>query len=433
MELWSVTPCPGLRQCIADVTSKRLFINFGALQSVVLLVAVLGAHPSPALGERIYGPGVTDTEIKLGQTMPYSGPASGLSVEGKTDLAYFQMINEAGGIHGRKLNLISLDDGYSPPKTVEQIRRLIEDEKVLALFKTLGTAPNSAVYKYVNAKKVPHLFILSGAERFRDPEGAPWTLPLIPAFTAEGKVFARHVLNTNPRARVAVLYQNDDLGKDLLKGLREGFGGKGDTAIVAQASFELTDPTVDSQIITLKGSGADTLIIFAVPRFVAQALKKSAALGWRPLRFIASPSANVEQVMKPVGLDVAAGVLSVKWLKDPSDPTWENDPGMRSYLAFMQRYNPGADPKDWLNANAYTGDQLMVEVLRRCGDDLSRENVMRQALSLRDLQLPMLLPGIRVNTSPDHHTPISQFQLVRFDGTRWVPIGELAGDAMPGK
>ena len=418
---------------VASPKPKRPLLHAGVLHATLLLLAALAAHPSPVRAEKIYGPGVSDTEIKLGQTMPYSGPASGLGVEGKTDLAYFDMINEAGGVNGRRIRLISLDDGYSPPRTVEQIRRLIEDEQVLALFKTLGTAPNSAVYRYVNAKKVPHLFILSGAEKFRDPEGAPWTVPLIPAFTAEGRVFARHVQSTNPNARIAVLYQNDDLGKDLLKGLRQGFGASADTAIVAQASFELSDPTVDSQIITLNSSGADTLVLFAVPRFVAQALKRSAAIGWKPLRLIASPSANVEQVMKPVGLDVATGVLSVKWLKDPSDPTWKDDSGMRAYLAFMQRYNPGGDPKDWLNANAYTGDQLIVEVLRRCGDDLSRENVMRKALSLRDLELPMLLPGIRVNISPEHHTPISQFQLVRFDGMRWVPLGGISGDATAGK
>jgi ABC-type branched-subunit amino acid transport system substrate-binding protein len=394
----------------------------------MMLLIVLAMCPTAILAQKAYGPGVSDTEIKLGQTMPYSGPASGLSVEGKTDIAYFNKINEEGGINGRMVKLISLDDGYSPPKTVEQIRRLIEDEQVLALFKTLGTASNSAVYKYVNARKVPHLFILSGAEKFRDPDGAPWTVPLIPAFTAEGKVFAKYIQSNRPNARVAVLYQNDDLGKDLLRGLRQGFGAEAETMIVAQASFEMTDPTVDSQIITLNGSRADTLIVFAVPRFVAQALKRTAAIGWKPQRFIASPSANVEQVMKPVGLDISTGVLSVKWLKDPSDPTWKDDPGMRSYLAFMQRYNPQADPKDWLNANAYTGDQLMVEVLRRCGEDLTRENVMRQALSLKEFELPMLLPGIRVTTSPEHHTPISQFQLVRFDGTRWVALGSITGD-----
>ena len=362
--------------------------------------------------------------------MPYSGPASSLSTEGRTDLAYFAKVNEEGGINGRKIKLISLDDAYSPPKTVEQVRRLIEDEQVLALFKTLGTAANSAIYKYVNAKKVPHLFILSGAEKFRDPDRAPWTVPWIPANTSQGEVFGKYILGAAPNARVAVLYQNDDMGRDLLQGLRQGFGTQAERMIVAQASYEISDPTVDSQIVTLKNTGADTLLVLAVPRFAAQALKKTAAIGWKPLRFVSSASANTEQVMKPVGLDVAAGVMAVKWLKDPSDPVWTDDPGMKDYMAFMKHYYSEGDPKDWVNADAYTSAQLMVEVLRRCGDELTRENVMRQALSLRDLQLPMLLPGIRVNTSPGHHAPISQLQLVRFDGVHWVPIGGIVGDEM---
>ena len=384
-----------------------------------------------AAAQRTYGPGVTDTEIKLGQTMPYSGPASSLSTEGKTDLAYFTKINhEQGGVNGRTIKLISLDDGYSPPRTVEQVRKLIEDEQVLALFKTLGTAPDSAIYKYANGRKVPQLFILSGAEKFRDSDGAPWTVPLIPAYTAEGKTFARYVLSARPNAKVAVLYQNDDFGKDLLKGLRQGFGASADSRVVAEASYEVSDPTVDSQIVTLYSAHADTLMVFALPRFAVQALRKAAAIGWQPLRFVFSPSANVEQVMKPVGLDVATGVMAVKWFKDPSDSAWKDDPGMQDYIAFMKRYYPEGDPRDPLNANAYTGAQLMVEVLRRCGEDLSRDNVMRQALSLNAFQMPMLLPGIRVSTSPTRHTPISQFQLVRFDGTRWVPVGGIVGDGV---
>jgi len=397
---------------------------------LVYLVAGALLAASSAMAQKTYGPGVTDTEIRLGQTMPYSGPASALSTEGKTDLAYFAKINEEGGVNGRRIKLISLDDAYSPPKTVEQVRRLIEDEQVLALFKTLGTAANSAIYKYVNGKKVPHLFILSGAAKFRDPDGAPWTLPWIPANTLQGEVFGKYIVRVVPNARIAVLYQNDDLGRDLLKGLRRGLGADADRMIVAQASYEISDPTIDSQIVMLKETGADTLVVFAVPRFAAQALKKTAAIGWKPLRIVSSASASTEHVMKPIGLDVAAGVLAVKWIKDPSDPLWTEDPGMKEYLAFMQRYYPDGDPKDWTNADAYTSAQLMVEVLRRCGDELTRENVMRQALSLRDLQLALLLPGIRVDTSPGHHGAISGLQLVRFDGLHWVPIGGIVRDGV---
>jgi branched-chain amino acid transport system substrate-binding protein len=382
----------------------------------------------PALAEKKYGPGATDSEIKLGQTMPYSGPASGLSVQGQTDVAYFTKINDQGGINGRKIKLVSLDDGYSPPRAVEQTRKLIEEEQVLALYHSLGTPTNSATYRYVNAQKVPHLFILSGAEKFRDPVLAPWTVPIVPALTSEAKAFARHVLSTVAEARIGVLYQNDDFGRDMLKGLKQGLGSNAAKMIVTEASYEITDPTVDSQIVSLKDAGADTLMLFAVPRFSAQALKKAATIGWKPARFVAAPSSNVASVMRPIGPEIAPGVMAVKFIKDPSDPTWDNDPGMREYRAFMKQYRPGGDPSDLDNAYAYTAAQLMVHVLRQCGDDLTRENLLRQALSVKNPDLPLLLPGIRMNTSPTRRAPIDQFQVVRFDGEHWVAVGGIIGD-----
>ncbi len=397
-------------------------------RSVLIGGVCLALTFAAAWAQKAYGPGVTDTEIKLGQTMPYSGPASNLGAQGHTDAAYFAKINEQGGIKGRKVKLISLDDSYSPPRTVEQTRKLIEQEQVLAIYHSLGTPTNSATYRYVNAHKVPHLFIVSGAERFRDGAQAPWTVPIVPALTSEAGALARYVLSNVPRARIAVLYQNDDLGRDMLKWLSQGLGASAGKMIVAEASYEVTDPTIDSQIVGLKDSGADTLMLFAVPRFAAQALRKTAAIGWQPLRFVAAPSANAVSVMKPLGPEIAVGVMAVKFLKDPSDPTWDADSGMREYRAFMQRYRPDADASDFENAYAYTSAQLMVYVLGQCGDDLTRENLLRQALGIKDLDLPLLLPGIRLNTSQTRRAPIDQFQVVRFDGQHWAPVGGIIGD-----
>lgn len=381
----------------------------------------------PALAEKGYDPGVTDTEIKLGQTMPYSGPASGLGAEGLTDTAYFAKINEQGGINGRKLKLISLDDGYSPPKTVEQTRRLIEQEQVFALYHSLGTPTNSATYRYVNARKVPQLFIISGAEKFRDPVHAPWTVPIVPPLTSEARAYAKYIKEVMPQARIGVLYQNDDFGRDMLKGLKQGLGVSA-RMIVGEESYETTDPTVDSQIVSLKSAGADTLLLFAVPRFSAQALKKAATMGWEPLRFVAIPSSNVASVMKPVGREIAVGVMTARFLKDPDDPAWDNDPAMQEYKAFMERYRPDGDPADLDNVYGYTAAQLMVRVLKQCGDDLTRENLLRQALSIKNWEFPLLLPGIRINTSATRRAPLDQFQIVRFDGQRWVAVGGIIGE-----
>jgi branched-chain amino acid transport system substrate-binding protein len=392
----------------------------------VLLMLMIGQ--GQAADGKSYAPGVTDTEIKLGQTMPYSGPASSLGVQGLTDQAYFTMVNERGGINGRKLKLISLDDGYSPPRAVEQTRKLIEDEQVFALFHSLGTPTNSATYKYVIAQKVPHLFIVTGAEKFRDPVVAPWTTTMVHAYTSEAKAFARYIFGANPQAKIGVLYQNDDFGRDLLKGLKDGLGSNADKMLVAAVSYEITDPTVDSQIVTLKASSADTLMLFAVPRFAAQALKKVAAIEWKPLRFVAAPSSNVATVMKPVGPVISQDVMAVKFLKDPGDSTWDDDPGMQEYRAFMKRFRPDGDAADFDAAFAYTADQLILHVLKRCGADLTRENLMLQALSVKDLSLPLLLPGIKLNTSQTRRAPIDQFQISRFNGRHWEAVGRVIGD-----
>ncbi len=387
-------------------------------------VLALGA----AWAQKSYGPGVTDTEIKLGQTMPYSGPASSLGAQGLTDSAYFARLNEQGGINGRKVKLLSLDDGYSPPQTVEQTRKLIEQEQVLAIYHSLGTpdqlgdlpvcqrAEGAAVVHRHRRREVPR----RGA--------APWTVPIVPALTSEARALARYIASNVPQARIAVLYQNDDFGHDMLKGFKQGLGANAGKMIVAEASYEVTDPTIDSQIVSLKSAGADTLMLFAVPRFSAQALKKTAAIEWKPLRFVAAPSANATSVMKPVGPEIATGVMAVRFLKDPSDPAWDNDPGMRDYRAFMKRYRPDGDPTDLENAYAYTSAQLMVHILEQCGDDLTRENLMRQALGIKDLELPLLLPGIRLNTSQTRRAPIDQFQIARFDGQHWVAVGGVVGE-----
>lgn len=394
-------------------------------------IALVGITVSPVVSlaaDAKYGPGVTDTEIKLGQTMPYSGPASALGTQGHTDLAYFAMLNAAGGVNGRKIKLISLDDSYSPPKAVEHTRRLIEEEGVLAIYHSLGTPTNSATYKYVNARKVPQLFIVSGAEKFRDASAAPWTTAIVPGLTSEARAFARHVLSATPQARIGVLYQNDDFGRDMMKGLKLGLGGQAMKMIVAEATYDVQDPTVASQIVTLKDVGADTLMFFGVPRFAVQALKKAADIGWKPLRFVAAPSSNVALVMKPLGSEISAGVMAVKFLKDPGDPAWDNDPGMREYKAFMKVHRPNADPNDFDSAYAYTTSQLLVHVMKQCGNDLTRENVMKQALRIRNLELPLLLPGMRMNTSDTRRAPIDQFQIVRYDGQRWQAVGGLIGE-----
>ena len=400
--------------------SLRRILAAGACASLVLMTGVA------ALGAPQYGPGVTDTEIRLGQTMPYSGPLSAQGVmTGKTMQAYFDKINEEGGINGRKIKLISLDDGYSPPKTVEQTRKLIEQEEVLLIFGTLGTPTNLATRKYLNSKSVPQLFITTGVTKFGDQKNFPWTMAWIPNFSIEAAAYGAHILKARPNARIGILYQNDDYRKDLVAGLKKTLGDKAQQLIVAEASYEVTDPTVDQQIITLQGANADTFMNFSTPKAAAQAIRKAHDIGWRPLQFLNTPANSIDVTLKPAGLEKAIGLISVTYSKDPGDPQWADDAGVRAYVAFMKKYYPEAEPGERNTIIAYNEAMTLAAVLKQCGNELTRENVMRQATSLKDVELPMLLPGIKVNTSQTDYYPIEQLQLIRFDGTRWVRFGEV--------
>ena len=380
---------------------------------------------TPSMAEKKYGPGASDTAIKVGQTMPYSGPASAYGVVGKAEVAYFAMVNDKGGINGRKVELLSLDDGYSPPKTVEQTRKLVEQEQVLLIFQSLGTPTNTATQKYLNAKKVPQIFLASGANKWSDPKNFPWTMGWNPSYRAEARIYAQHILETKPNAKLAVLFQNDDFGKDYVLGLESMLGDKAAKMIVAKASYEVTDPTIDSQIVTLQASGADTLLTFATPKFAAQVIRKVHDIGWKPLHYMANVSISVAAVLAPAGLDKAAGLLSAAYMKDPTDAQWKNDPGVKAWEEWMKKYLPGADLSDSLYAYGYATAQTLAHVLKACGDDLSRENIMKQAANVSNLELPMLLPGIRLNTSPTDFSPIGEMQLTRFDGKRWAVFGKV--------
>ena len=390
-----------------------------------VVLTALAAVPLSCQAEKKYGPGATDSEIKIGQTMPYSGPASAYGTIGKSEMAYFTMINGQGGINGRKVNLISLDDGYSPPRTVEQIRKLVEEQEVLFTFQTLGTPPNTAIHKYMNAKKVPQLFVATGATKWGDPQHFPWTMGWQPPYQFESHIYAKYLLQNKPDAKIGILYQNDDYGKDYLKGIKDGLGDKAAKMIVAEVSYEVTDPSVDSQIVTLQGSGADVFFNVSTPKFAAQAIRKAYDTGWRPLQLINYVSISIASALQPAGLEKSVGIISVSYYKDPTDPAWKDDKANKDYVAFMKRYYPDGNPDDNLNVFGYSAAQTLVQVLKQCGDDLTRENVMRQAANLKDLELPMLLPGIRLNTSPTDFYPIKQVQLMRFDGKTWVLFGEL--------
>jgi branched-chain amino acid transport system substrate-binding protein len=399
-------------------------MSFSRTACRLTLMALIALALAPAWAEKKYGPGATDTEIKIGQTYPYSGPTSVYSTIAKTEAAYFAKINAEGGIKGRRLNFISLDDGYSPPKTVEQTRKLVEQEEVLLIFGSLGTATNTAIHKYMNAKKVPHIMLATAALKWDDPVNYPWSMALVPNQRADVPAFVRYLSKVKPDAKAAVLYQNDDFGRDYVRMLRKELGERANKLIVAEASYEVTDPTVDSQLIELKNSGADVLFSFTTPKFAAMSIRKVYDLGWRPLHFVPTNASSVEAVLKPAGLDKAVGLMSAAFVKDPSEPDWKNDPATRDYMAFMQRYYPEADPLDTQNVVGYISAEALVQVLRQCGDDLTRESVMRQAASLKDVELPMLLPGIKLNTSPTDYTPIKQMHLRRFDGKTWVRLPE---------
>ena len=392
---------------------------------LVACLAFLSA--STATAEKKYDPGATDNEIKIGQTMPYSGPASAYGTIGRAEAAYFKMINEQGGINGRKINFISLDDGYSPPKTVEQTRRLVEEEQVLLIFQSLGTAMNTAIQKYMNVKTVPQLFVATGATKWGDPEHFPWTMGWQPNYQTETHIYAKYLLQNKRDAKIAVLFQNDDYGKDYLKGLHDGLGQQTEKLIVREASYEATDPTVDSQIVTLQGSGANVLFIFATPKFAAQAIRKTYDIGWKPMTFVNNVSTSVATVLQPAGLEKSTGLITALYFKDPTDPQWANDPSLKLWHDWMKKYYPEGDIKDGSNIYAYAAAQTMAHVLKQCGDDLSHENIMRQAARLKDLEIPVLLPGIRITTGPADFYPIEQVQLARFDGKRWVLFGEVIG------
>jgi len=372
-----------------------------------------------------YGPGVSDTEIKIGNTMPYSGPASALSSVGKAEAAYFAMINDHGGVNGRKINFVTRDDNYSPPKTVEVVRQLVEQEQVLFMFSSLGTATNTAVQGYLNDNKVPQLFIATGATKWNDPKHYPWTMAWSPTYATEARIYARYLLKNMPAAKIAVLYQNDDFGKDYLTGLRQGLGDKADKSIVATQSYETTDPTVDSQIVALQASGADVLLTAAVPKFAAQAIRKVYDIGWKPTHFLTYVSSSIGGVMRPAGPEKGVGIISATFDKDPTDPQWQDTPEYKEWLAWMKKYYPSGSPSDPLIVDGYGRAQAMTALLKASGDNLTRESIMKQAASIHDLKLPMLLPGITVSTSADDYEPIKQMQLEKFDGTTWQLFGEV--------
>jgi len=392
-----------------------------ALAAVLLIAA-------PALAQRKYAPGVSDGEIRIGQTMPYSGPASAYGAIGHAEAAYFTMLNKQGGVNGRRITLLSLDDGYSPPRTFEQTRRLVEQENVAFIFSSLGTPTGVVVHKYLNEKKVPQLFQSSGATFWGDPEHFPWTIGWQPNYQTEGAIYGRYLLQVKPNARVAVLYQNDDAGRDYVAGFKAGLGPEAaQRMIVAVATYETTDPTLESQIVTLQGSGADVLFDNSTPKFAAQAIRKVYDVGWRPLHFLMSVASSVSAVLEPAGFDKSQGLVSAAYLKDPNDPQWKNDQAFKDWLAFMQKYNPEGNLGDSFNVTGYSLAQTLVQVLKQCGDDLSRENIMRQAANL-DLELPMLLPGIKVRTTPNSFYPVQRMRLARFEGKQWVLFGDVIGE-----
>jgi len=389
-----------------------------ALLAMLGLAVTLG----PAAAQT---PGVTATEVKIGNTNPYSGPASAYGTIGKTLGAYFKKVNDEGGVNGRKINYITYDDSYSPPKAVEMVRKLVEQDEVAALFQTLGTPTNTAIHKYVNQQKVPHLFVATGATKWNDPKNFPWTMGWQPNYQTEGKIYAAYILKNFPDAKIGILYQNDDYGKDYRKGLHDGLGEAAKKMIVLEQTYEVTDPTIDSQIVNLKNSGANVFFNVTIPKFAVQAIKKSHDIGWKPAHFLNNVSSSLATVLKPAGLDASKGLITALYMKEITDPQWKNDKGFLDWVAFMKKYYPDGALDDQGNAFGYTVAQAMTQVLKQCGNDLSRENILKQAENLKNVEFPLLLPGIKVNTSPTDHAPIEQEQLAKFDGERWVLFGEL--------
>jgi len=399
--------------------------RFKSTAAALLMLGV--ALSAPAFAEKKYDVGATDTEIKIGQTNPLSGPASAFGAIGKTEAAYVRMINEQGGVNGRKINLIQYDDAYSPPKTVEQVRKLVESDEILTTFQIIGTPPNAAVQKYLNSKGVPQLLAGSGASRFTDPKNFPWTISANPNYQSEAHIYARYILENYPNAKIGILYQNDDLGKDYVKGLKDGLGAKAGM-IVKELSYELSDPTVDSQLVTLKASGADLFYNMSTPKFAAQSIRKAAELGWKPIHILEVNASAVGQVLVPAGLENAKDIISVAYGKDPLDPQWADDEGMKRYKAFMAKYAPGEDANSGFSTYGYSTAALLVHILRQCGDELTRANIMKQATNIKGFVPDLGLPGMSVTTTPDDYRISKQFQMMKFDGQRWIISGPILTD-----
>ena len=391
---------------------RRKLTIAGALAALLFAI-------TPALAQKQYDPGASDTEIKIGTTTPYSGPASAYSAGAMSIGAYFAMINEQGGVNGRKLNFISLDDGYSPPKTVEQIRRLIESDEVLFLVNPVGTATNMAVVKYINQKKVPHLFVGSGATIFNDPEHYPWTLSWTPHYASEAEIYAKYILSAKPDAKIGILAQNDDLGRDYTMGFKRGLGDRAASMIVSSLTYNTSDPTVDSQVVSMKTAGADVFVIFSVPKFAAQAIRKAYDIDWHPQEFVSSVGSSIAGAIRPAGFEAAKGIITAVYQKDPADPQWHDDPAMKAWNVWMDKYNPHVDKSDYYAPYGYNIGYAVVQLLKQCGNNLTRANLMKQA-SQMNMELPLLLPGIRLQTTPSDHRPIKQVRLVRFNGERYV-------------
>ncbi|WP_414642998.1 ABC transporter substrate-binding protein [Bradyrhizobium sp.] len=403
---------------------SRLNLPFAAVAATVIAFA----STTSALAQKKYDTGATDSEIRIGNIMPYSGPASAYGVIGKTEAAYFNKINAEGGINGRKIKFISYDDGYSPPKAVEQARKLVESDEVLLIFNPLGTPSNSAIQKYMNAKKVPQLFVATGATKWNEPKEFPWTMGWQPSYQSEARIYAKYLLKEKPDAKISVLYQNDDLGKDYLKGLKDALGARA-SMVIAEESYETSEPTIDNHVVKLKASGADVFLSITTPKFAAQAIKKLAEIEWKPLHIVSNVSASVGSVIKPAGFENAQGILSAAYAKDGADAQWDDDAGMKKFLTFLQKYDPDGNKLDGSVVYGYGVAQTMVKVLEMCGDNLTRDNVMKQAASLKDFVPDTLLPGVKINTSPTDFAPIEQLQMMRFKGEKW----ELFGDIISGE
>jgi branched-chain amino acid transport system substrate-binding protein len=401
---------------------------FHLLGATTLAVAL---SASSAYAQKKYDTGATDTEIKIGQTVPFSGPASAYSSIGKAQAAYFKMINEQGGINGRKINLIQYDDAYSPPKAVEQVRKLVESDEVLLTFQIVGTPSNAAVQKYLNAKKVPQLFAATGASKFTDPKNFPWTLGFNPNYQTEGRIYGQYILKNHPDAKIGILYQNDDLGRDYLTGLKAALGDKAAKMIVAEASYEVIDPTIDSQVLKIKDAGTDLFFNASTPKQAAQAIKKIGELGWHPVQIVDINATSVGAVLQPAGLEASKGLISTNYGKDPSDPQWKDDPGMKHYFDFMAKYYPDGDKNSNFNTYGYSTAQLMAHVLKQCGDDLTRENVMKQATNLKNVEFDLALPGMKANTTENDYRVNKQMQMMKFNGERWELFGPILEDAGP--